>query len=182
MPHTFEGLSFRPLTRDDLPLLHEWVQRPHVAEWWREPRELEDIENDYVPTIDGASTTKAFIASLGQEPVGFIQAYVVKGSGDGWWEGEDDPGARGIDQFLADARRLNQGLGTAMVSTFVNQLLQDSAVTKVQTDPSPENRRAIRCYTKAGFKPVGNVITPDGPALLMVCERSNRAAQQRSAV
>jgi hypothetical protein len=26
-------VSFRPLTRDDLPLLFDWLRRPHVAEW-----------------------------------------------------------------------------------------------------------------------------------------------------
>jgi hypothetical protein len=27
-------LTFRPLTTRDLPLLQEWLSRPHVAEWW----------------------------------------------------------------------------------------------------------------------------------------------------
>ena len=167
----FTTLSFRPLEERDFPMLHEWVRRPHVAEWWSEPSTLEDIKDEYLPTLDGRSSTKAFIASLDDEPIGFIQVYVVHGSGDGWWEDETDAGARGIDQFLADAARLNQGLGTAMIKAFVDRLFQDTAVSKVQTDPSPENARAIRCYRKVGFKSVGEVMTPDGPALLMLCER-----------
>lgn len=94
------------------------------------------------------------------------------GSGDGWWEQETDPGARGIDQFLANSEQLGQGLGRAMISAFVDQLFQDPVVTKVQTDPSPENKRAIRCYRRVGFVDVGEVVTPDGLALLMVKERS----------
>jgi len=166
-----DRFSFRPLTRGDLATLHEWVLRPHVAEWWAEPRALKEIETHYLPTIEGTSSTKAYIACLDDQPIGFIQAYVVKGSGDGWWADETDPGARGIDQFLADADRLNQGLGTAMIRAFMEQLFADPQVTKVQTDPSPENARAIRCYAKAGFRPVGQIVTPDGPAVLMVCER-----------
>lgn len=154
-------------------MLHEWVQRPHVAEWWSEPRTLDDIEADYLPTIEGTSSTKAYIVSIDNEPIGFIQAYGVEGSGDGWWEDERDPGARGIDQFLADASRVNQGLGTAMILAFLEQLFRDPTVTSVQTDPSPANRRAIRCYEKVGFKAIGEVSTPDGPALLMRCDRSN---------
>ena len=64
-------------------MLHEWVQRPHVADWWSAPHELEDIENDYAPAIDKTTSTRAFIVCLDQQPVGFIQVYVVKGSGDG---------------------------------------------------------------------------------------------------
>jgi ribosomal protein S18 acetylase RimI-like enzyme len=130
------------------------------------------VQDDYFPSIDGRSSTQADIASSGQESIGFIQVYLVKDSGCGWWEEEKDPGARGIEQLLADVNRLDQGLGTAMIRAFVEMLFEDPAVTTVQTDPDPENHRAIRCYTKAGFKPIRQVVTPEGLALLMRCNRS----------
>ena len=99
------------------------------------------------------------------------------GSGDGWWESEQDPGVRGIDQFLADPGQLGRGLGTSMVRAFVERLFAEPAVTRVQVDPSPANARAIRCYEKAGFRPVGEVRTPDGPALLMICDRPESKTQ-----
>jgi RimJ/RimL family protein N-acetyltransferase len=83
---------------------------------------------------------------------------------------------RGIDQSLADASELGQGLGTAMVRAFVMELLRDPAVTRSQTDPAPDNGRAIRCYEKAGFRAAREVVTPDGPASLMYCERPESAA------
>jgi RimJ/RimL family protein N-acetyltransferase len=108
---------------------------------------------------------------LGREAIGFIQSYVVMGSGGGWWPNETDAGARGIDSFIAHAHRLGKGLGSTMVSAFVAQLLRDTSVTKVQTDPAPENERAIRTYLRAGFVAIGEVNTPDGRALLMVRSR-----------
>ena len=108
-------------------------------------------------------------------PLGFIQSYVVLGSGDGWWENETDPGARGIDQFLVDGARLGQGLGSAMIRAFIETLFLDGAVTSVQTDPSPLNERAIRCYRRVGFTACGEVLTPDGPALLMIRDRNVNA-------
>ena len=125
--------------------------------------------------INGTSTTKAYIANQGGKPIGFIQSYVVKDSRGGWWEEEQDPGARGIDQFLTAPGQLNQGLGTAMIRAFLAMLFEDQNVTTVQTDPDPKNHRAIRCYTKAGFCAVGQVHTPDGLALLMRCVRSSLA-------
>ena len=89
------------------------------------------------------------------------------GAGNGWWENETDPGARGIDQFLADEEALGRHSGRAMITAFVEELFVDPQVTSVQTDPSPDNERAIRCYRAAGFKTIGVVDTPDGPALLM---------------
>lgn len=159
--------DFHPLAETDLPLLHGWLLRPHVATWWGPAESVDELRED---TLCGG-TTRAFIAHHGGEPVGFVQSYVVMGSGDGWWEDETDPGARGIDQFLAHEAQLNRGLGRAMVRAFVERLFEDPAVTVVQTDPSPGNARAIRCYAAAGFEAVGEVQTPDGPALLMRCRR-----------
>jgi RimJ/RimL family protein N-acetyltransferase len=165
-------ISFRPLAASDLLMLHEWLHRPHVSEWWGNPSTYAEVERDYLPFTTGESTTQAYIVLLENKPIGFIQSYIVMGSGDGWWEQETDPGARGIDQFLANPEQLSQGLGRAMIHAFVDQLFQDPLVTKVQTDPSPQNERAIRCYRRVGFVDVGEVVTPDGSALLMVKERS----------
>ena len=167
-----ESLSFRPLEMADLPMLHEWLCRPHVSEWWQPSPTLAEVEEDFAPMTDtGRDTTRGYIALLAGRPVGFIQCYVVMGSGDGWWEDETDPGARGIDQFLANAEELGKGLGSAMVRAFVDRLFQDPQVTRVQIDPSPDNARAIRSYAKAGFVAKKEVMTPDGPALLMLRTR-----------
>ncbi len=79
----------------------------------------------------------------------------------------------GIDQFLADGDQLGQGHGTALVRAFMALVFRDATITRIQTDPSPANGRAIRCYEKAGFHRVGEVDTPVGRALLMVCDRDH---------
>ena len=174
MPAALETLAFRPLALRDLPMLHGWLHRPHVAAWWGEPSTVVELEQDYF-SESAASETRAYIASLAGEPFGFIQSYVSLGSGGGWWEHETDPGVRGIDQFLANAEQLGRGLGSSMVRAFVEQLFKDPAVTGVQTDPSPRNERAIRSYRRAGFVIHGEVVTPDGPALLMLRYRESHA-------
>ena len=163
---------FRPMTPADFPMLHEWLGRPHVAEWWGPPPSLAQVEAEFGPLTADQSTTRAYVVLVDGRPIGYIQSYVALGSGDGWWPDERDPGVRGIDQFLANAEDLGRGLGTAMVRAFVERLFADRAVTRVQTDPSPRNRRAIRCYEKAGFRAEREVDTPDGPALLMIRDRT----------
>lgn len=165
------SLDFQRLLECDLVLLHDWLLRPHVAAWWGPANSIDELRSDYLRSVDDPSATRAYIARMDGEPIGFIQSYVVMGCGGGWWENEADPGARGIDQFLAEADQLGQGLGRAMIRAFVGRLLADPVVTIVQTDPDPKNERAIRCYIAAGFYPVGPVLTPDGHALLMRCPR-----------
>jgi RimJ/RimL family protein N-acetyltransferase len=162
------AVSFRPLLGTDMSMLHDWLCRPHVSRWWGHPDSLAEVERDYLPLAGTVSTTRGHVALLGERPIGFVQSYVVAGSGEGWWEQELDPGARGIDLFLADVEVLGRGLGSAMIRAFVRRLFLDAAVSKVQSDPAPDNERAIRSYTRAGFVPQGEVMTPDGLALLML--------------
>lgn len=164
-------IHFRLLAEADLPLLRSWLRRPHVQRWWRGVPTLDELRAHYQPRMQAISPTRAFIAVQGRRDIGFLQCYTVMGSGGGWWEGETDPGARGIDQFLAHEADLGQGLGSAMVRSFVEGLFADPAVTVVQTDPSPANHRAVRAYLRAGFHAQALVTTPDGPALLMRCWR-----------
>ena len=164
-------ITFRPLALTDLPQLQEWLARRHVAEWWTPTPSLAELEEEFRPLIAGQSTTRAYFVLGDGEAIGYIQSYIAKDSGDEWWPDEQDPGVWGIDQFLANAEHLGRGLGTAMVRAFVQLLFTNPAVTRIQTDPSPLNSRAIRCYEKAGFHTVREVDTPDGRALLMVCER-----------
>ena len=167
--------SFRPLAHSDLPLLHEWLNRPHVAQWWQGAVSLALVVEEYGSEI-GSPSVQQMLACLDAEPVGFIQSYSVMGADPEWWTDETDPGARGIDQFLANAEQLSRGLGSEMVRQFVARLFEDARVSKVQTDPAPDNARAIRAYEKAGFRRVRVVTTPDGAALLMVIPRSPRPA------
>ena len=152
-------------------MLHEWLQRPHVAEWWAPTPSYDEVAEEFAPLARPGHRDQGYIAFEQDQPIGYIQSYVVQDSGDGWWEDEQDPGARGIDQFLAASDQLGRGLGTRMVRAFVERLFEDPAVTHVQTDPDPRNARAIRCYEKAGFRAVKEVDTPDGRALLMIAHR-----------
>ncbi|MFY7913963.1 MAG: AacA4 family aminoglycoside N(6')-acetyltransferase [Rubrivivax sp.] len=179
-----EPVTLRPMTEADLVMLHEWLNRPHIVEWWggdEERPSLSEVLEHYRPRVLGEEPVSMVVAMLGSEPIGFAQSYTALGCGDGWWEEETDPGVRGIDQSLANPMQLNQGLGTRLVRALVERLFADPAVTKIQTDPAPANRRAIRCYEKAGFVQERVIVTPDGPAVYMVLTRQAFERDRRSA-
>ena len=167
------------MTEQDLPLLHDWLQRPHIVEWWggeaERPKTLAETRSRYLPRLLAEERVTPYIAMLGDEPIGYAQSYVALGSGDGWWEEETDPGVRGIDQSLGRPELLGRGLGTQLVKALVERLFADPAVSRIQTDPSPENLRAIRCYEKAGFRRLRTIVTPDGPAVYMLRERTGES-------
>jgi aminoglycoside 6'-N-acetyltransferase-1b len=155
-----DSVTLRLMTEHDLAMLYEWLNRSHIVEWWggeEAPTTLADVQEQYLPSVLAQESVTPYIAMLNGEPIGYAQSYVALGSGDGWWEEETDPGVRGIDQLLANASQLGKGLGTKLVRALVELLFNDPEVTKIQTDPSPSNLRAIRCYEKAGFERQGTV-------------------------
>jgi RimJ/RimL family protein N-acetyltransferase len=174
-------ITFHALTEADLPLLHAWLGRPHVTEWWEPAPTLAEVRDDYLPRLappdlrplDAPAGVVQYLAHEGGVPFAYVQAYrVMAHQADGWWLDETDPCALGTDQFIGLPDRLGQGLGTRMLEAFLAFLFADPRVTSVQVDPAPDNARAIAAYRKAGFRDVGVVETLDGPALLLRIRRS----------
>jgi len=163
--------TFRPLRAEDLPRLTGWLSRAHVARWWKSEGTPDGTAREFADLLEPASATRGYVALWDHEPAAFVQCYRVMGAGGGWWESQSDPGARGIDLFIAEPRLLGRGLGAALIEAFASEIFRDPSVTKIQADPAPDNERAIRAYLHAGFHEGGTVPTPDGPALLLVRTR-----------
>jgi len=165
-------VTLRLMVEDDIPMLHGWLNLPHIVEWWGQERPaLDEVYAKYLPRVMEEDRVTPYIGMLGQTPFAYAQSYVALGAGGGWWEDETDPGVRGIDQSIGHPDLLGKGLGTKLVRALVDRLFADPEVTKIQTDPAPNNHRAIRCYEKAGFRTAGIVATPDGPAVYMLKHR-----------
>jgi aminoglycoside 6'-N-acetyltransferase len=154
--------QFRPISTEELPLVRDWLARPHVAEWWPDGDEQLDRIRLHMsdPTID------VFIVRADERPIGYLQCY----DQNAWSEnglGRHPPGTRGIDQFIGEANMVNRGHGSAFIRHFIDGLIV-AGVPRVVTDPDPANARAIRAYEKAGFCCDHEVDTPEGRVLLMV--------------
>ncbi len=153
---------FRPLTPADYPLLLEWLQRLHVKEWWDDGDDtLDKVAAHYGDEDDTARFLLLETDATGAvQPLGYFQYYL---------EPEDTVG---IDQFLADAGRLGQGLGTQAVQQFCALVIAQRNPRRLILDPDPANGRAIRCYEKAGFRHYATVRTDEGEwAYMMQIER-----------
>jgi len=152
--------QFRPMSAGDLPLVREWLARPHVAAWWHGGDDFEFISGD----LDHDDLAQ-FIVTMDERPSGYLQCYRISDWNEGF--GPQPDGTRGIDQFIAEPELLGRGHGSAFIRAFVEGLL-NTGTPRFVIDPSPTNPRAVRAYEKAGFHRVREINTPDGAALLMV--------------
>jgi len=159
--------KFVPLSESDFDLMHDWLNRPHVTEWWDGTETLNQVQVKYQNKIE-ARFVFPYLIYLNEKPIGYIQMYIAKTDDpDSQWWPDTEEGTVGVDQLIGEAELINKGIGTAFVRQFTDELLKKDWIKKVIVDPTPENARAIRAYEKAGFNAVGEVVTPDGSALLM---------------
>ena len=155
--------TFRIMSTADLSLVARWLAMPHVAQWWGNPDEqLALVSEDF-----GHVAMEQFIVAAGDRAFGYLQCYDPAAWPEGGL-GTHPAGTRGIDQFIGETDMIGRGHGSAMIRAFVDRLLAAST-PRVVTDPDPANARAVRAYEKAGFEKDRLVDTPDGRALLMVC-------------
>ncbi|MGQ0672595.1 MAG: GNAT family N-acetyltransferase [Hyphomicrobium sp.] len=151
-----QDIAFERVSHDDLPMLSDWLSRPHWREWWGDPV----IELGYIrDMIEGRDGTRPYIFHVDGAAAGYIQAWdigphqVEEWSRDNPWLMELPSDAVGVDLSIASPDRLSKGLGSAVLRTFAAQLRRQGSSTII-IDPDPENVRAVRAYRKAGFEPV----------------------------
>lgn len=159
------AFSFRPLTRSDFSLLQQWLTEPHIDEWWHQALDLADMEVKYGPRVDGVEPTYLFIIFVGEKPIGWIQWYRWAD----YLEHALKLGApidtAGIDLAIGQKELIGQGLGSMIITEFVNRIVfTNSDISAVVSDPEENNTRSIRAFEKAGFVTT-RVLQPPGEAV-----------------
>ena len=163
--------DFRPMARDDLPLVAGWLAQPHVARWWDDAEaSLARIEEHLGP----ADSVEPYLILIDGRPAGYLQSYDIHAESDHPYR--DQPaGTIGIDLSIGEPDLVGRGHGARIVDAFVQRLF-GAGVARVVIDPDPANTAAVRAYAKAGFIPVDERHTIYGPALLMARDRSNNVS------
>lgn len=139
---TLDGsrVRLRPLVPDDRSALRTILARPEVARWWGSP-DADAAVDEWLVEDDSVGLAIELDGRL----IGSIQ-YVE----------EEDPEFRhaGIDLFLDPAVH-GRGLGPEAIRLLARYLIDVRGHHRLTIDPATENERAIRAYTRVGFRPVG---------------------------
>ena len=153
-------IEFRPLTKDDLRLVRDWLGRTHVRQWWRDP------VDEAIATQE--ERTQQFLIVVDGAPVGMIQTYLASDYPE-WNEivkvGE---GVAGVDLFIGEPEHVGRGLGPQILAQFVRDVVTADAVVATVDE---RNRRSWRAFEKAGFRHVRDVEEDGCPHRLMRLDR-----------
>ena len=117
---------FKPVEVKDRPLVHEWLVRPHIAEWIHGVG-LQNTINGLEKFFQGGSNTTYWIAYDKDTPFAFLITSP---------EGND---ATTLDVFICDPNYLGKGIAVPMIREFL--ISQFPNVKKVLIDPKATNNR-----------------------------------------
>ncbi|MFE2374266.1 GNAT family N-acetyltransferase [Streptomyces sp. NPDC059398] len=146
-----EATLLVPATDEHLSLLAQWFADPEfVRDWGGRPLAREEVAAKYTGRRHPAVVS--LLVLRGVDAVGYAQ-YVPAGPHEG-----------GIDMVLVPHAQ-GQGYGPDAARALVRYLHTVVGWDRVTVDPEASNHRAIRAWSKAGFRPVG----PRGSQLLMEC-------------
>jgi aminoglycoside 6'-N-acetyltransferase len=134
-------VRLRQLLDTDRDRIVEIRRTEAVAQRWRG----DDLEGEFANDLDDHDLHQFAIESPDGVTVGMIQ-----------FAEEDDPDYRhaSIDVFVDPAAH-RQGFASDAITTLADHLFDERGHHRLVIDPAADNRAAIACYTKVGFRPVG---------------------------
>jgi len=186
-----QPIELRPLCADDFPVLHRWLNDPHVRAWWpREAPTLAGVAEKYGPRIAGTDPVRVFVFGVGGEPAGMTQCFR--------WADRPQrrfpvelPAAASIDFLVGEARFRGQGVGARAFSAFVDRVFDLYPDVEVLVGyPHRDNHAFHRVLERAGYRRLDQEVDQLGirlPAnwdvdtnVVHVLRRDRRAALART--
>ena len=138
-------ITLRPATLDDLDLLNQWDEQPHVVE--SDPNDDWGWETELGRNPDWC---EQLIAEADGRPIGFLQIIDPAREDSHYW-GDCAPDLAAIDIWIGDEADLGRGYGTEMMTLAIERCFADPRVAAILIDPLASNVRAIRFYERFGF-------------------------------
>jgi aminoglycoside 6'-N-acetyltransferase len=131
------GLRLRLAKESDIATLHAIVQEPEIAPWWPlEEAPHEEFMHPEAPT---------YVIEIDGEPTGLLMFHE-----------EGEPGYRSAGMDVAVSQRFHgHGIGRRALVAMARHLFTERGHHRLTIDPAARNARAIACYERIGFRPVG---------------------------
>jgi aminoglycoside 6'-N-acetyltransferase len=134
-----ERVVLRPAGESDVLPLVAVLADPEVALWWG-PHDAQRVRDDL-----NHEGSEILVVELEGEVIGLVEVTE-----------ESEPDYRHVALDIAIRADLHgRGLGGESLRAVIEYLIDERGHHRFTIDPAVENERAIRSYTRLGFRPVG---------------------------
>lgn len=165
-----QTIAFRPVVlEEDLLLIHNWMNQPHVIPFWNLAFDLERMQQHLQKALADKHQT-LYIGLLNDVPMSYWESY---------WA-VDDIIARhypvhladqGIHLLIGELAFLGKGYALPLLRAMTNFQFQHSETQKVITEPDARNSKMIHVFKRCGFEYQKEIDLPGKRAALMFCDR-----------
>ena len=156
-----DNITINEDTMEDYTAMRNWFLEPELQKWvWcdevGELPSLERIIEKYGSRVKNPTDVFPYFILRDNEPIGFIQYYI------------HDEKTIGLDMWIGILKERNSGYGTMALKQMVDIIHKKYPdVKELFIDPEVDNIRAIKCYQKAGFQNMGEIIDEEGDKCLL---------------
>ena len=146
-------ICIRLLTKQDQKFLLKWLTDKRVLNFWEGENTVFDLNRinvDFYTEEDGLIRT---IIEYKRQPIGYCQMYILDNEAIEEYNYENKTkNVYGADQFIGEPELWGKGIGTDFMRLIISYLFNKKCADAIILDPHADNKRAIRCYEKVGFK------------------------------
>lgn len=164
-------LTLRPVDlAADLPLVHGWMHRRHVVEFWRQDWPATRLHDDLADQLTG-TVSRPCLGLLDAVAVSYWEIY--RPAADPLGEAYPaQPGDLGVHLLLGEVEQTGRGLGSTLLAAVTDGLFAaDPACRRIVAEPDVANIASVRAFQRAGFVDRGRIELADKTATLLVAER-----------
>lgn len=143
--------------------MRNWFLEPELKQWvWCDEKDetdvpLERIIEKYGSRVKSLIDVFPYFILRDGESIGFIQYYI------------QDAETIGLDMWIGTVQERNHGYGSEALRKMVELIHEKHPqVKELFIDPEVENIRAIKCYQKAGFQPIEEIVGEEGDKCLLM--------------
>jgi len=160
----------------DLSKMHKWLNNAFLAQYWKDPATLDDVNAKYEPYVMGKVPTTPYIMIIDGNDIGYIQTYYYSDHMDSYYDLlEVSTFTAGVDLFIGEENYIHKGYGVHIMREFIRKhVFSNPQTTEVMVTPEPNNAVAIKVYEKVGFMWYKTITTPsEEREFLMSLSREN---------
>ena len=152
-------IRFVPLNVSHIPLMRDWLSDGEAKRWYGDDSATEkEFRHKYLVEKPQQGTYSSII-QYEEEFIGHVQCYLISNYPEYYTSISAQPHDYGLDIFIGRDEFIGRGIGTQAIKAALKDLIfSNDDAERCSVGPSPENKRAIRCYEKCGFRHLRTVV------------------------
>lgn len=149
-----ENITFNPVEEKDFEMMHRRLQEEHI-QWFYDGWELSlDEYSEWMMQRMENIHQFPYICEHNGVPIWYIQCYDCYGLAEDVYGELVESWTRWVDMYIWEPTYIWKWYGSKILKSFVEFVQTKHGATYVSIDPTPDNHRATRAYTKAWFEAI----------------------------